>query len=91
MTPVQLRVLRLLSNAPTPLWPLHIAHTMRVPYGTVYQAFRHLYGRAWAVGVTERPATPTGRPARVLYRLTAEGRKQAALLLDAPEERSTTP
>lgn len=88
MTPVQLRILRVLSNADTALWPLHIAHTTRIPYGTVYHAMRLLYDLGWAVGVTADDED-TGRPPRVLYRLTVKGRREAALLLDT--ERNPTP
>lgn len=86
LTPAQLRILRLLSNADAPLWALDLARSTGIKHSTVYHAFRVLYDLGWAVGVTEKPTTPTGRPARVLYRLTARGRTEAAVLLDIPEE-----
>lgn len=86
LTGVQLRILRILFNADTPIWPLSVWHSTGIPYGTVYHACRVLYDLGWAVGVTEETKTGTGRPARVLYRLTATGRKQAAELLDEHKE-----
>lgn len=83
-TPVRLRVLRLLFNAGEPVWPVELAHSARIPYGTVYDTFRRLYDLGWAVGVTE-PKSGRG-PDRVLYRLTAEGRAKAPALLGEKEE-----
>lgn len=75
----QLRILRILLNANTPLWPLDVARSTGIPYSTVYDACRRLYDLGWAVGDTEKKTT--GRPARVLYRLTTRGRTGAGNLL----------
>lgn len=77
-TPVRLRIVAILAEANAPLWPLDVARATGIPYSTVYDTLRRLYDLGWAVGVTEKKAT--GRPARVLYRLTAVGRKEAAEL-----------
>ena len=81
----QLRVLRILFNSAEPLWALMVARSTGMPYGTVYGTFRVLYAHGWAVGDTDG-AGGTGRPARVLYRLTGEGRVQAASLLGETEK-----
>ena len=81
----QLRVLRILFSSAEPLWALAVARSTGMPYGTVYGTFRVLYDHGWAVGDTEK-AGDTGRPARVLYRLTGEGRAQAASLLGETEK-----
>lgn len=78
-TEPRLKVLRILLNADAPLWALDVARTASLPYGTVYYTFRVLYDRGWAVGDTE--TTHPGRPARVLYRLTAQGRTEVAKML----------
>lgn len=85
LTPAQLIVLRVLSNADAPLWALDVAQAVGVPYGTVYQSFRVLYDAGWAVGVTEEKNPVLGRPPRVMYRLTATGRKKAAAVLSEKE------
>lgn len=72
-TGTKARVLRILLNADEPLWPLDMARSTHIPYGTVYGVCRTLYDLGWAVGVTE--VKHPGRPARVLYRLTGEGRR----------------
>lgn len=90
LSPAQLRVLRILSNADAPLRALDVAQAVGVPYGTVYHAFRVLYDAGWAVGVTEKNPV-RGRPSLVLYRLTATGRKKAAAVLDSgPAETKET-
>lgn len=66
------RILRLLATADEPLWALDVARSTGLSHGTVYHTFRILYDLGWAVGVTEREHT--GRPPRVLYRLTEQGR-----------------
>src|SRR5437868_1691020 len=58
---------------------LAVATEIGISYGTVYGTFRQLYDLGWAVGITEEKHP--GRPARVLYRPTEEGRKQLAALL----------
>ena len=84
----QLRVLRILFNSAEPLWALAVARSTGIPHGTVYGTFRVLYDHGWAVGDTETSGG-TGRPARVLYRLTKEGRAQAATLLGETEKENT--
>jgi predicted ArsR family transcriptional regulator len=81
LTDVQRRVMRLLFNSAEPLWALALARSTGIPYGTVYDTFRVLYDRGWAVGDTEINIKGTGRPARVLYRLTETGRTEAAKIL----------
>lgn len=83
---IKLRVLGALANAGQPLWPLDLAKTLKTPYGTVYGALRALYDDGLAVGVTEQKRPGAGRPARVLYRLTATGRERAADLIDERSE-----
>lgn len=78
------RVLRILADADEPLWPLGLAKDTGMTYGTVYGTCRRLYDRGWAVGITE--TKHTGRPARVLYRLTEEGRRQTAHLRTTTNE-----
>lgn len=78
----RLRVLRLLFSADAPVWALDVARSTGISYGTVYDTFRRLYDLGWSVGIT----TPVpSRPARVLYRLTTEGRQQAVGLLGESE------
>lgn len=84
LTPAQMPVFRILFNADEPLWALAVARSTGIPYGTVYQTFRVLYDLGWVVGVTE--TANTGRPARVLYRLTKQGREQASALLNTPDK-----
>lgn len=79
-TPARLRVLRILFNAGEPLWALDVSKGTGLSYGVVYHSFRVLYDAGWAIGITEDKPRP-GRPARVHYRLTAQGRAQARLLL----------
>ena len=81
-TAARIHVLRLLFNAEEPLWALDLARAAGMSYGTVYHSFRVLYDMGWAVGVTDMEKRP-GRPPRVRYRLTAEGRAKAPGLLDA--------
>lgn len=85
-TPTTVRVLGALANASQPLWPLDLAKTLKAPYGTVYGALRTLYDDGLVVGITERKRPGAGRPARVLYRLTATGRERAADLIDERSE-----
>jgi DNA-binding PadR family transcriptional regulator len=69
----------MLLNADEPLWALDVARSTDLSYGTVYHSFRVLYDLGWAVGDTE--ASHPGRPPRVRYRLTVQGRAQARALL----------
>jgi predicted ArsR family transcriptional regulator len=78
-TEPRLKVLRILFDADAPLWALDVARATGMSHGTVYNTFRVLYDRGWAVGDTE--TTHPGRPARVLYRLTAQGRTEVAKML----------
>jgi DNA-binding PadR family transcriptional regulator len=82
--PVETRILEIMINTDEPLWPLDVARALKVPYGTVYGTLRDLYDRGLAVGVTEKKHL--GRPARVLYRLTAKGRTEASDLIDDRNE-----
>lgn len=79
-TPVRLRVLAALVEADAPVWPLDLAKQLGVSYSTVYDTLRRIYDLGWTVGDTQEP-TP-GRPARVLYRLTSLGYKEAPALLE---------
>jgi DNA-binding PadR family transcriptional regulator len=81
-TSVKTRVLGALVNLGQPVWPLDLAHALKTPYGTVYGTLRALYDDGLVVGETERKRPGAGRPARVLYRLTAKGREAAADLRD---------
>ena len=80
LTEVRVRVLRVLFNADQPLWSMDVSRSTGIAHSTVYGTFRILYDAGWAVGVTE-DNTGKGRPSRVLYRLTKEGRAQSAALL----------
>jgi DNA-binding PadR family transcriptional regulator len=78
-TPVRLRVLAALVEADSLVWPQDLARSLDIPYGTVYDTLRRAYDVGWAVGIT-RKVSPS-RPARVLYRLTEQGRAEAPALL----------
>lgn len=78
-TPPRRRVLATLVEADSPVWPVDLARQLGIPYGTVYSALRKIYDLGWAVGTTQ-PVTP-GRPPRVVYRLTSQGREHAPALL----------
>lgn len=82
-TPVRLRILAALVEADAPVWPLDLAARLGVSHGTVYGTLRMVYDLGWAVGITEEPMP--GRPPRVSYRLTEQGRTEAPALLSREE------
>lgn len=85
LSPVRLRIARLLFEAGAPVWSVDLAKAEGIPHGTVYTGFRFLYDLGWAIGVT---VPQEGAPARVLYRLTDEGRKQVAALIEKEDKGS---
>lgn len=93
VTEPTLDVLRVLVGSRAPVWGLALAKGAERAPGTVYPILSRLEERGWIVGEWEGESDHSG-PRRRYYRLTDEGRVEAASLLAARERRpvaATTP
>ena len=76
MTALVARVVRVFLDDPAgPVYGFDLMLRTRLPSGTIYPILARLEGAGWITGQMEpaEEARREGRPARRLYRLTAEG------------------
>lgn len=93
VTEPTLDVLRILAGSPAPVWGLALAKEAERAPGTVYPILSRLEDLGWIIGEWEGESDHSG-PRRRYYRLTDEGRVEAASLLAARARRpvaATTP
>ncbi|WP_331731531.1 helix-turn-helix transcriptional regulator [Kitasatospora sp. NBC_01300] len=72
-----------------PVWGLRICTEADLGSGTVYPILERLADLGWVESWPETSAHP-GRPGRLFYRLTADGRLRAAQALEARATRRTS-
>lgn len=76
VTSLVARVVRVFLDDPAAaVYGFELMQRTRLPSGTIYPILARLEGAGWITGQLEPPeeASRQGRPARRLYRLTAEG------------------
>ena len=84
MTTGVARVVRIFLDDPgTGVYGFDLMQRTRLPSGTIYPILARLEHAGWITGQQESPeeASRQGRPARRLYRLTAEGAAAARVAL----------
>jgi PadR family transcriptional regulator PadR len=84
MTAGVARVVRIFLDDPgTAMYGFDLMQRTRFPSGTIYPILARLERAGWIIGEQEAPdqASLQGRPARRLYRLTADGAVAARLAL----------
>ena len=84
MTAGVARVVRIFLDEPgTAMYGFELMQRTRFPSGTIYPILARLERAGWITGEQEAPeeASRQGRPARRMYRLTADGAVAAHLAL----------
>ncbi|WEK61542.1 MAG: PadR family transcriptional regulator [Candidatus Microbacterium colombiense] len=89
VTAPTLDVVQVLLGSAEPVWGLALAKAVERAPGTVYPILSRLEDLGWLVGEWEGDSDHTG-PRRRYYRLTDEGRAEAAAVIAARQRRVVT-
>lgn len=86
VTAPTLDVVQVLLGSAEPIWGLALAKSVERAPGTVYPILSRLEDLGWLIGEWEGESDHSG-PRRRYYRLTDEGRAEAAILIAARARR----